>query len=68
MFWTPDEMAEQLGVSRVQLDHLRCDGSGPPFLKVGRAVRYHVPTVMAWARARSRTVTGPVRVVAGGGQ
>jgi excisionase family DNA binding protein len=44
------EIAEWLGVSRGTLDYWRHVHKGPPFLKVGGAVRYRPSEVAAWVR------------------
>lgn len=49
--------AELLGVSKSFLDKARMDGSGPPYAKIGAAVRYHIPTVRVWASDRMRRST-----------
>jgi predicted DNA-binding transcriptional regulator AlpA len=42
------EAAEIVGLTRRTLETLRCRGGGPPFLKIGKAVRYRVSSLLAW--------------------
>lgn len=48
--------AQLLGLSRSSLEkyrHFR-DPNGPPFVRFGRgAIRYHVPSLLAWAESRT---------------
>jgi len=58
----PADLGVLLGVPVATLANWRCAGKGPPFLKVGRHVRYRPPDVDAWIAARVTTpesVTGP---------
>ena len=34
------EVAKFLGVSITKLEHMRIEGRGPPWIRVGRSVRY----------------------------
>ncbi len=61
-FWTPEEMAEQLSISTEQLSQLRSRGGSPPFIYVGRQVRYLKVAVAQWARETQMTSTSPGRV------
>jgi len=45
---TPDEVAAWLRVPIASLATRRYRGEGPPFLKVGRLVRYRVDDVEGW--------------------
>lgn len=49
------QLAEWLGVSRTKVDHMRCDGTGPSYFKVGLQVRYRVADVEAWIERQTRT-------------
>ena len=53
----PKEVAKLLGVSVSWLAKSRLCGSGPPFIKIGRAVRYLESAVRDFIRARTRTST-----------
>jgi hypothetical protein len=49
--------ARVLKLSRSYLNKARVTGSGPPYVKFGRAVRYHIPSLLAWAAAQTRRST-----------
>lgn len=49
--------ARRLGVSTSYMNKGRLNGSGPPFVKFGHSVRYHWPTVRAWAEERTSRST-----------
>ena len=52
--WATDyELAKLIKISRTKLKEDRYRGVGPPYTRVGRVVRYHVPTVQAWLAERS---------------
>jgi excisionase family DNA binding protein len=51
------EAARFLGLSVSTLNKMRLDGSGPPFLKLGRRVLYDIQTLDAWATERTRKST-----------
>lgn len=57
----PGEVAALLGVPVATLANWRCAGKGPPFLKVGRHVRYRRGDVDGWIADR---VTRPETVTA----
>lgn len=46
-----------LDVSPSYLNKLRMTGAGPPYVKLGAAVRYVLPQLLPWALARARTST-----------
>lgn len=46
------ELAEWLGVPTRTVDTWRTRGSGPPYVKVGRYVRYDTRTVDKWLATR----------------
>lgn len=46
--WTDIEVAERLGVSRFTVRSWRLKGTGPKFLKMGRAVRYRPEDVQEY--------------------
>jgi predicted DNA-binding transcriptional regulator AlpA len=56
-FLSVKQTAGLLGISSVTLARWRIEGSGPPFCKFGRAVRYERAELLAWARSRARTST-----------
>ncbi|WP_295389102.1 helix-turn-helix domain-containing protein [uncultured Thiodictyon sp.] len=51
--------AERLSISRRTLQTWRLRGGGPPFVKIGSAVRYDPAQVDAWLDEHTRTNTGP---------
>ncbi|QQS10735.1 MAG: DNA-binding protein [Rhodospirillales bacterium] len=46
-----------VGLSASTLEKKRCTGGGPPFVKYGKAVRYRVADLRAWAAAHVVTST-----------
>jgi len=50
--------ARILGLSPATLATLRSRGGGPPYCKLGRAVRYRVADLRAWRDARLERHTG----------
>lgn len=57
---TTSQAAAFLGLSKSLLNKMRLRGNGPAFLKFGRAVRYDLATLEAWAASRSRKSTSEV--------
>ncbi|MBX3026967.1 helix-turn-helix domain-containing protein [bacterium] len=51
------EVAALLGVSRRTLQGWRWRGGGPPYVRIGGAVRYEPAEVRAWLDAQRRTST-----------
>ncbi len=51
---TPSELAARLGVPVPSLAQLRFNGSGPPYVKVGRLCRYRESDVAAWLARNDR--------------
>jgi hypothetical protein len=49
--------ADILGVSASFLNKARMTGEGPPFLKIGAAVRYDLQALEAWVASMARTST-----------
>jgi hypothetical protein len=49
--------ARLLDLSESHLNKARVYGGGPPFVKFGASVRYHIPTLLEWAAARTRSST-----------
>lgn len=47
------QVAARVGMSPQTFRQMRCDGEGPPFVRVGRAVRYRWADVSAWLEART---------------
>ena len=58
---TPEAAAAYMMVTVRQLAYWRGAGSGPPFVKIGRCVRYRREAVDAWLAARQQASTAEVR-------
>jgi hypothetical protein len=54
---TPKEAATRLKVSTSWLAKARMRGDGPPFIKVGRAIRYSDAALIQWVKSRQRSST-----------
>jgi predicted DNA-binding transcriptional regulator AlpA len=54
---TPRAAAELLSVSESWLAKARMRGDGPPYVKVGRAVRYAQAAVLQWLKSRQHLST-----------
>lgn len=50
--------ARLLKVSLSWLAKARMKGDGPPFIKIGKAVRYHEVALIQWMKGRQRLSTG----------
>jgi predicted DNA-binding transcriptional regulator AlpA len=55
---TPREAAKVLKVSLSWLAKARMRGDGPPFIKIGRAIRYAEAALLQWMKSRQRLCTG----------
>jgi predicted DNA-binding transcriptional regulator AlpA len=53
----PAQVAKLLGVSSSWLAKARLNGTGPRFIKIGRAVRYSLSAVREFILSRQRTST-----------
>jgi predicted DNA-binding transcriptional regulator AlpA len=51
------ELAQVTGISKSTWDKRRLTGNSPPYIKVGRSVRYHLQTAISWMKNRSRHST-----------
>lgn len=49
--------ARMLDLSESKMNKLRVYGGGPPFVKFGATVRYHIPSLLEWAAAQTRRST-----------
>ena len=54
---TTAETARMIDKSPRTVEGLRCIGGGPPFLKIGRSVRYRKSSVEQWLASCERTST-----------
>jgi hypothetical protein len=57
---TEEQEAARIGLAPKTLANQRSRGDGPPFLKVGRLVRYDPELTDAWLAERVRTSTSEV--------
>lgn len=58
---SPDDVAQRLGLARSTLAKLRLKGGGPPYVKLGAAVRYPEDALTSWVAAQPRrTSTAPL--------
>ena len=55
---TPKEAAIFVRLSESWLAKARMSGNGPPYVKLGRAVRYRETDLVGWLKSRSRRSTG----------
>jgi predicted DNA-binding transcriptional regulator AlpA len=53
----PAQVAKLLGVSLSWLAKSRMNGTGPSFVKIGRAVRYAMSAVQGYVKTRQRLST-----------
>jgi excisionase family DNA binding protein len=53
-FFTQDELARQLGITRKTLDRWATEGKGPKVTRIGRRILYSKKTVAAWLAACER--------------
>jgi predicted DNA-binding transcriptional regulator AlpA len=58
---TPKEAATRLKVSTSWLAKARMRGDGPPYIKVGRAIRYSEAAVIQWMKSRQRLSTSELQ-------
>ena len=58
------EAARRLGTSVRTLQKWRCNGKGPRFVRLSRAVRYDPADLDAWLEAGKRRSTSDVREAA----
>ena len=56
-FLTTPEAAQYLGMSRQWLEIARHRGNGPPYIKLGRAVRYKRSVLDSWMLDHQRSHT-----------
>ncbi|MBN8963801.1 MAG: helix-turn-helix domain-containing protein [Rhizobiales bacterium] len=56
-YLTIGEVSDLTGLSRQTLAKMRCAGTGPAFMKLGRAIRYASADLESWLASRRRTST-----------
>jgi predicted DNA-binding transcriptional regulator AlpA len=54
---TPKEAAHFLRLSLSWAAKARMRGDGPPYIKIGRAIRYSEAALLQWMKSRTRTST-----------
>lgn len=54
---TPNDAANVLKVSLSWLAKARMRGDGPPYIRVGRSIRYSEAALMQWMKSRQRSST-----------
>lgn len=47
-YWTTKELSKQITLSVSRLKQLRCEGGGPPFVRVGRRICYDPSDIEKW--------------------
>ena len=57
-----DEVAGHLGIPKRTIQAWRLRGEGPPFFKLGRAVRYRCSDLEAWLAENRATSTAAIAV------
>lgn len=60
-WYTADEVAELLSVSKKLLDLQRATGVGPEYSKIGRKVYYSGEELMRWIKSGSRKSTSDIK-------
>jgi len=54
---TPKEAARSLKLSNSWLAKARMRGDGPPYIQIGRSIRYAEAAVIQWMKSRQRLST-----------
>jgi predicted DNA-binding transcriptional regulator AlpA len=54
---TPKEAAKLLKVSLSWLAKARMRGDGPPYIRIGRSIRYALAALIQWMKGRQRMST-----------
>jgi predicted DNA-binding transcriptional regulator AlpA len=54
---TPKEAAQRLRLSSSWLAKARMRGDGPPYIQIGRAIRYSEVALSQWMKSRQRLST-----------
>jgi predicted DNA-binding transcriptional regulator AlpA len=56
-YQTPRQFTRTTGIPESTLAKMRMRGGGPPYVKIGRSVRYSVSLGLAWMEAHTRRNT-----------
>ncbi len=59
------ELERVTSVAKSTWDKRRVTGDTPPYVKIGRSVRYHLPTAVEWLKNHSRRSTSDVDGILG---
>ena len=62
---TPKEAAERFKVSPSWLAKARMRGDGPPYIQIGRSIRYAEAALVQWLKARQRLSTSQQELATG---
>jgi len=54
---TAKEAAARLKISYSWMAKARMRGDGPPYIRIGRSIRYTEPAVIQWMKSRQRLST-----------
>jgi predicted DNA-binding transcriptional regulator AlpA len=54
---TPKEAGARFKVSLSWLAKARMEGDGPPYIKIGRSIRYSEAALLLWMKSRQRLST-----------
>jgi Helix-turn-helix domain len=57
LVFTPEETASRLKVSLSWLAKARMRGDGPPYIRVGRSIRYSDVALLHWMKSQQRLST-----------
>ena len=55
--WDQDEFARFAGLTVDQVKKLRTRGGGPPFIRLGRQIRYNPAKIAAWVQSKEQEST-----------
>lgn len=53
-YLTPLQLYQFTGTPPGTWANMRCKGSGPPFIRIGRSIRYRVKDVREWIERQNR--------------
>jgi predicted site-specific integrase-resolvase len=56
-YLTPEEAGRFIGAAVQTMARWRCEGGGPPFIRVGRKIMYAAEDLTAWMNARRMAST-----------
>lgn len=57
LVFTPEETADRLKVSLSWLAKARMRGDGPPYIRIGRSIRYTEVALLYWMKSQQRLST-----------